>query len=70
MPGRDDSIACRIFGANQAKIFFHRDSQCPTSTITLWRMIINYINNKARILNRFGNGWLIKRAKLSRSIGD
>ena len=25
-------------------------------------MIINYINNKARILNRFGNAWLIRRA--------
>jgi hypothetical protein len=25
-------------------------------------MIINYINNKARILNRFGSGWLVKRA--------
>ena len=38
------------------------DSQCPTPAVTLRRMIINYINNKAGNLNHFGKAWLIKRA--------
>ena len=38
------------------------DSQCPTYRVKLWRMKMNCIINPARILNRFGNAWLIKRA--------
>jgi hypothetical protein len=55
-------FASRISQANKLKIVIHRDSRCPTSHVKLWRMKMNCIVNPARILNRFGNAWLIKRA--------
>jgi hypothetical protein len=55
-------FASRFSQENNLKIVIHRDSQCPTSRVTLRRMKMNCIINPARILNRFGNAWLIKRA--------
>jgi hypothetical protein len=55
-------FASRISQANKLKIVIHRDSQCPTPTITLWRMKLNCVINTGKIVNRFGKAWLIKRA--------
>ena len=44
------------------KIVIHRDSQCPTPTVTLWRMKLNCVINTGKMVNRFGKACLIKRA--------
>ena len=48
------------------EIVIHRDSQCPTLPITLAAMKLKNLGkrivNTARIVNRFGNAWLIRRA--------
>jgi hypothetical protein len=55
-------FASRFSQANKLKIVIHRDSQCPTSTVTLRRMKLNCVINTGKIVNRFGNAFLIKRA--------
>jgi hypothetical protein len=55
-------FASRISQANKLKIVIHRDSQCPTSPVTLRRIKLNCVINTGKIVNRFGNALLIKRS--------